>query len=494
MSKVLIISLLLGYFMVLVLISYFTSRKADNNTFYTGNKNNNWLLVAFGMIGASLSGVTFLSIPGIVEGSKFSYIQIALGYLIGYFVIAFVLLPLYYRLNLTSIYSYLEQRFGVKTYKMGAAFFILSRLIGSALRLYLVANILQTFVFDAWNIPFFATVSFSILLIWIYTHRGGMKTIIWTDTLQTLFMLIAVGMSIYLISDELNFTIAESWNKMTTYNLNTVFQTTDANSAGYWWKGILGGAFITLGMTGVDQDMMQKNLSCKNIGEAKKNMISFSIVLFFVNVVFVFLGGLLFLYAYHNPEIMERWAGHNCENDLLYATISIEGGLGAAVGIFFLLGLIAAAYSSADSALTALTTSLSIDFLNSDKKDPEQQVKIRKRSHIIMSLALLIAILIFKAMKSDSVIWELFKAANYTYGPLLGLFLFGIISKRNVKDILTIPISILVPIGVFFFNKMSPIWFNGYEFGSELLGVNALLVFICLWIFSTKNMTKSELI
>ena len=493
MSKGLILSLLLGYFLVLILISYLTGKKSDNSTFFTGNRNNKWYVVAFGMIGASLSGVTFISIPGVIEGNQFTYLQMAVGYIIGYFLIAFVLLPLYYRLNVTSIYSYLEQRYGTVTYKIGAAFFILSRIIGASLRLYLVANVLQTFVFDDLGYPFWLTVTLSILLIWVYTHRGGIKTIIWTDTLQTLFMLISVGVSVYLISDDLNIAFSNLYYEISGFGYGEVWQTDNPLAGNYWWKGILGGMFITLGMTGVDQDMMQKNLTCANQKEAKKNMISFSIVLFFVNVLFVVLGGLLFLYVDNHSEMCAAWGEHGYQNDLLFATISLEGGLGLTVGVFFLLGLVAAAYSSADSALTSLTTSLSVDFFDVEKKEKAEQEKIRKRSHIIMSLALLATILIFKSMVSESVIWELFKAAGFTYGPLLGLFMFGIISKRKVNDVTASAICIAVAVSVWCFWKfILPMEFmGGYQFGSELLGVNALLVFIFLWISSSKQEVQS---
>ncbi|MEX1003379.1 MAG: sodium:solute symporter [Crocinitomicaceae bacterium] len=492
MQKEHILLLLLGYFLVLLLISYFTGRKADNDTFFTGNRNNKWYVVAFGMIGASLSGVTFISIPGIIQGSGFTYLQMALGYIIGYAIISFVLLPLYYRMNLTSIYSYLGSRFGQKTYKMGAGFFIVSRLIGAALRLYLVANVLQTFVFDQIGVPFEATVALSILLIWVYTFKGGIKTIIWTDTLQTLFMLISVGLSIYFISDDLNMAIGEIYPAIDAAGMADMWQTKDPLASDYWWKGVLGGMFITLGMTGVDQDMMQKNLTCKNQTEAQKNMLSFSVVLFFVNVLFVTLGGLLFLYIDARPEIMEQWltisGTEKGDGDLLFAVVALKSNLGFAVGIFFLLGLIAAAYSSADSALTALTTSFSVDFLGvSSQLDKKKRERQRKWAHIIMSVALLITILIFKSMKNESVVWELFKAANYTYGPLLGLFMFGVISKRYVNDRITIAVSILVPILMYFVNDFSDFLFGGYAFGSELLGINAVLVFFTLWIFSTSD-------
>lgn len=496
MSKELILTVLVLYFMVLLGISYLTSRKADNETFFTGNRNNKWYLVAFGMIGASMSGVTFISLPGTIENSHFTYLQMALGYIIGYVIIAFVLLPLYYRLNLTSIYSYLKYRFGPLTYKMGAGFFIVSRLIGASLRMYLVVIVLQRFVFDEMSIPFGVTVTISILLIWVYTFRGGIKTIIWTDTLQTLFMLVALGLSIFFISDSLTLSLDSVYSSIREAGMTEIFQTSDPQAGNYWVKGILGGMFITLGMTGVDQDMMQKNLTCRNLGEAKTNMLSFSVVLLFVNVLFVVLGGLLFLYLDANPEINDIWRGLDetgkADGDLLFATIALKGTLGISVGIFFLLGLIAAAYSSADSALTALTTSLAIDFMNIEQYDKPAQERRRRWAHIFTSIALLLTILIFKEVKSDKVIWELFSAANYTYGPLLGLFLFGILSKRLVQDVFTLFICFIVPALLFVVNKYSVELFDGYRFGSEMLGINALLVIGLLWIFSTESVRFKE--
>lgn len=497
MAKELILILLPAYFIVLLLISYLTSRKADNETFYTGNRNNPWYIVAFGMIGASLSGVTFISIPGTIGGSGFTYLQIATGYILGYAIIAFVLLPLYYRLNLTSIYSFLEQRFGVITYKMGAGFFIISRLIGAALRMYLVAIVLQTFVFNDLGIGFELTVTISILLIWVYTFKGGIKTIIWTDTLQTLFMLISLALSVYLISSEIGLGLGEIYSAIDDAGMGTVWQTDDPNAKNYWLKGILGGMFITLGMTGVDQDMMQKNLTCRNQKEAQKNMLSFSVVLFFVNVVFVALGGLLFLYISSNPEVYELWLSYSSteagDGDKLFAVVALSGKLGIAIGVFFMLGLIAAAYSSADSALTSLTTSLSVDFFGVNKmKDKTKSERIRKWSHVIMSIMLLITIIIFKAVKSDSVVWELFNAANFTYGPLLGLFMFGVLSKRLVSDSIPIQIGIMVPVLMWFVNDNMAQWTGGYAFGSELLGINAALVYIFLWIFSKRPVIKTN--
>lgn len=483
MSKEIILIILLGYFLVLLAISFLTGRKADDDSFYTGNKSSKWYIVAFGMIGASLSGVTFISIPGTIAASGFTYLQIALGYLLGYAIIAFVLLPLYYRLNLTSIYGFLGQRFGPITHVMGAIFFLLSRIIGAALRMYLVANVLQEFVFDEYGIPFELTVTISIALIWVYTFKAGIKTIIWTDTLQTLFMLISVGLSVYLISDYLHLGLGEIYSGISDAGMGDVWQVENPKAGNYWIKGLLGGMFITLGMTGVDQDMMQKNLTCKSLTEAKWNMLSFSFVLFFVNVVFVSLGGLLFLYLDNNPEIMAEWTRLGSETDELFPVIALSGNLGSAIGVFFVIGLVAAAYSSADSALTSLTTSFNLDILKLDKRNWNKR-KVRLYVHIGMSLLLLLTIIIFSKMKEEAVIWELFKAANFTYGPLLGLFLFGIFSKRSVLDIIPLLVCLVVVIAMFLLNKYSSELFYGYQFGSELLGINAGLIMLILWMFS----------
>jgi len=487
MTNTLLISILIGYFAVLLLISYFTGRKADNESFYTGDRKSKWYVVAFGMIGATLSGVTFISIPGTIEGGQFSYLQMSLGYIVGYAIIAFVLLPMYYRMNLTSIYEYLEGRFGKYTYKMGATFFLVSRLIGASLRMYLVADVLHEFIFAQMGIEFWMTVTLSILLIWVYTFKGGIKTIVWTDTLQTLFMLIAVGLSVYYISSELNLGLSDIYQSISDHGMGEMWQTDDVNAKSYWLKGLIGGMFLTLGMTGVDQDMMQKNLSVSSLKKSQKNMMVFSVVLFFVNVVFVALGGLLFVYLHDNPEMMDIWASHGSKGDRLFPSIALEGGLQLSVGIFFFLGLIAAAYSSADSALTSLTTSVSIDFFNSKSKPEAEQLKIRKYSHIGMSVLLLVVILIFNSMENDGVVWKLFSAANYTYGPLLGLFMFGVLTKKRIKDVYAFVISIGVAIALYLFITFMLTDLTDYEFGSELLGINAGLVYLMLWLFSSKT-------
>jgi Na+/proline symporter len=484
MTSTLLLSLLVGYFIVLLSISYLTSRNANNDSFYTGNHNSKWYVVAFGMIGATLSGVTFISIPGTIEGNGFTYLQISLGYIVGYAIVAFVLLPMYYHLRLISIYEYLKDRFGIGTYKLGSGFFLVSRLIGASLRLYLVADVLQEFIFNQYDIPFWFTVTLSILLIWVYTFKGGIKTIVWTDTLQTFFMLSAVGLSVYFIAGELHLDIADIYKSISAHEMGDMWQTTDVNAKNYWIKGLLGGMFLTLGMMGVDQDMIQKNLSIKTLKDSQKNMMVFSVVLFFVNVVFVALGGLLFVYLHENSELMSVWAEHGSKGDRLFPTIALEGGLPLSVGVLFFLGLVAAAYSSADSALTSLTTAFSVDFLNAKDKTEKEQTKLRKISHVLMSVLLLLFILIINSIENDGIVWKLFAAANYTYGPLLGLFMFGVLTKRRVKDYFSVLISILVPIALYLFAEHFLPQLSTYKFGSELLGINASIVFVLLWLFS----------
>jgi len=472
-----IILLIVAYFSVLIFISYITGKSANNETFFKANNSSPWYLVAFGMIGASLSGVTFISVPGCVEGQSMAYMQMVLGYVIGYAIIGLVLLPLYYRLNLTSIYTYLEDRFGRYSYKTGASFFLLSRTVGAAFRLFLVANVLQLLLFDAYGIPFWVTVSITILLIWLYTFKGGIKTIVWTDTLQTLFMLIAVGVCIYTISDEMD--ISNIFTYVADSDLSKTFFFEDVNAGNYFWKQFLAGAFIAVVMTGLDQDMMQKNLTCRNLKDAQKNMFWFTIVLVIVNFFFLALGVLLTDYAQRN--------GIDAHKDQLFPIIATKGTLGLATAMFFLLGLIAAAYSSADSALTSLTTSFSIDILEIDKKkDKKEQEKIRKRIHILFSFVLIATILIFKyAFTDSSVISDIFKAAGYTYGPLLGLYAFGLFTKLNVKDKAVPYICLAAPILTYvisFYSKEK----LGFDFGFFVLVLNGALTFLGLLLFKRK--------
>ena len=472
-----IILLIVAYFSVLILISYLTGKSADNRTFFKANNSSPWYLVAFGMIGASLSGVTFISVPGWVEGQNMSYFQMVLGYVVGYAVIGLVLLPLYYKLNLTSIYTYLDDRFGKYSYKTGASFFLLSRTIGAAFRLFLVANVLQIILFDAYGIPFWITVSITILLIWLYTFKGGIKTIVWTDTLQTLFMLIAVGVCIYTISDEME--ISNIFSYVADNELSKTFFFDDVNAGNYFWKRFLAGAFVAIVMTGLDQDMMQKNLTCRNLKDAQKNMFWFTIVLVIVNFFFLALGVLLTDYAQQN--------GIDAHKDQLFPIIATKGNLGLATAIFFLLGLIAAAYSSADSALTSLTTSFSIDILEIDKKkDKNEQEKTRKKIHILFSFILIATILVFKYFIADeSVIAKIFTFANYTYGPLLGLYAFGLFTKLKVKDKMVPFICLASPFLTFSVNYLA-LECIGFDFGFSLLILNGLLTFIGLYIFKRK--------
>lgn len=478
MNPLLVVSFICAYFLVLVLISYLTSKGANNNTFFIGSKQSPWYLVAFGMIGASLSGVTFISIPGWVGVSGFSYMQVVFGYFFGYLVIALILMPLYYKMQLTSIYTYLETRFGIYAYKTGASFFLLSRVIGASFRLFLVASVLQLLVFNAWHVPFFITVTITISLIWLYTYKGGIKTIVWTDTFQTLFMLLAVGFSIYSISTALNLSFMEMIVEVKNSSYSQIFFFDDINDNKHFIKQFLSGIFIAIVMTGLDQDMMQKNLSCKNIGDAQKNMFSFSAILIFVNLIFLVLGALLFIYAKQtNLEIPTT-------TDHLFPIIATQH-LSVFAGIFFILGLIAAAYSSADSALTALTTSVCVDFLDIHNK--KNSTKIRKNVHIFVSIVLFAIILIFNALHNESVINSLFKAAGYTYGPLLGLYAFGILLTKQVKDKFVPLVCLLAPVVCFGLNYYSAQLFNGYKFGFEILIVNGLLTFIGLLLISERK-------
>ncbi|WP_188599148.1 sodium:solute symporter [Polaribacter pacificus] len=474
MQPIHIFLLILAYFSVLIFISYRTGKLATNQTFFKANNSSPWYLVAFGMIGASLSGVTFISVPGWIEDQNMSYMQMVLGYVVGYAVIGLVLLPLYYRLNLTSIYSYLEDRFGYYSYKTGASFFLLSRTVGAAFRLFLVANVLQLILFDAYGVPFWVTVSITILLIWLYTFKGGIKTIVWTDTLQTLFMLIAVGVCIYTISDSMQ--IDNVFNYVAESDLSKTFFFDDPKAGNYFWKQFLSGAFIAVVMTGLDQDMMQKNLTCRNLKDAQKNIFWFTIVLVIVNLFFLALGVLLTDFAQQN--------GIDAHKDELFPIIATQGSLGTATALFFILGLIAAAYSSADSALTSLTTSFSIDILEIDKKKSvADQEKTRKKIHILFSFILIATILIFKYFIADaSVIAKIFTFAGYTYGPLLGLYAFGLFTKLNVKDKAVPFICLIAPIFTYLISFYS-VEKLGFDFGFFVLVLNGALTFLGLYLF-----------
>ncbi len=476
------ILLLIGaYFLVLIVISYLTGRNDSNADFFRAGNKSPWFVVAFGMIGASLSGVTFISVPGWVEASEFSYMQVVLGYLVGYFVIAFVLLPIYYRLNVTSIYEYLQGRFGTVSYKVGAISFFVSRVLGASFRLFLVAIVLQQFVFDAWGVPFELTVVLSILLIWIYTFRGGIKTIVWTDTLQTLFMLLSVGLSIYFINEKLGWGFTEFLNSDELKEYSKVFFTDDYNQKNHFVKSFLGGMFITICMTGLDQDMMQKNLTCKSLGDAQKNMVTFSIILIVVNFVFLLLGALLFIYATRYGVALPLMDGEP-KSDLLFPEIALNSGLGSLVASTFILGLIAAAYSSADSALTSLTTSFCVDFLGIEKREASRQKSLRKKVHVGMSLLLILVVISFKYLLDRNVIDGLLTVATYTYGPLLGLFAFGIFTKYQIYDRMVWVVALSCVLVIIGLSYLPAEVLGGYQIGYELLPINGLITFLGLWL------------
>jgi SSS family transporter len=470
-----ILSVFVGYSLLLFVIAGITGRKSTNKTYFTGNRNSPWYIVAYGMIGASLSGVTFISIPGEVGASGFSYMVLVLGYLIGYAFIAQVLLPVYYNRNLTSIYTYLDQRFGKATYKTGAAFFLLSRSIGSSFRVFLVVNVLQVFVFDQWGIPFTVNVALFIGLILIYTFRGGIRTIVWTDTLQTTFMIAAVLVSASIIYSELGFSPGQMINEIRESRFSEMF-IMDINDKRFFLKQFLSGAFIAVVMTGLDQDMMQKNLTCRNLKDAKKNIYLMSWALIPVNFLFLSMGALLYLYA------AELGIPIPARTDDLFPTIALQYH-GAFAGIIFLIGLVAAAYSSADGSITALTTSFSIDILGierNNKISQEQSTNIRKMVHIGFALLMFLLVLLFRVINDESVINKLFTIAGYTYGPLLGLYSFGLFTRRDALDKWVPVVAVLSPIVSYIISTNSEQWLNGYKFGFELLIINGILTFLGL--------------
>jgi len=481
MKPIYILALIASYFFLLLLVAYFTGKNSSNETFFKANKKSSWYVVAFSMIGASLSGVTFISIPGWVQSSQFSYMQIVFGYMFGYLVIAYVLIPIYYNLKVTSIYEFLKHRFGNSAHKTGAIIFFISRVLGSAFRLFLVASVLQYFIFDAWNVPFEFTVVLSILLIWVYTFRGGIKTVIWTDALQTIFMLFALVATIYIILNRLDWSVSELFTSPEFKNYGKVFFFDDINNSKHFIKSFLGGMFIAIAMTGLDQDMMQRNLTCKNAKESQWNVISLGFVLILVNFVFLTLGALLYIYS-EKFGIAIPVVDGVVKTDLLFPELAINGGLGISIGIFFVLGLIAAAYSSADGALTALTTSYCIDFLDIENREKSTQESLRKKVHVGISVLMMLVIIIFRYVLEENVISSLLLVASYTYGPLLGLFAFGIFTKHSIKDKYVWIIAIVSVIISYLLNAYSVKLFNGYSFGYELLIVNGLLTYFGLYL------------
>jgi len=487
MSPSLIFVTFLLYTVFLFFITWLTSRKSTNRTFFIGNKASPWFVVAYGMIGASMSGVTFMSVPGWVGQTQFSYLMVVMGYLFGYFTIANVLLPLYYRLNLTSIYSYLEGRFGFWSYKTGAFYFILSRVIGASFRMFLVVNVLQVFVFDAWHIPFSITVLIFIILILAYTFKGGIKTIIWTDTVQTTFMLLAVIFSIWFITMHLGTTFTALIRDVFHSSYSKIIYS-DWHDKRFFLKQLLSGAFIAIVMTGLDQEMMQKNLSCRSLKDAQKNMFTFSFIMLFVNFMILFLGAILFIFAVKTGIKMPM------RSDDIFPMIAINY-LGPVAGLIFMIGLISAAYPSADGALTSLTTSFSIDFLGMNKNEKlaeKQKIRIRYMVHAGFAFLLFFVIILFRIINDRAVIEKLFTIAGYTYGPLLGLFAFGLFTNYKVKDSWVPVIAIISPMLCYFLSHYSEVWLSGYKFGFELLIVNGIFTFAGLMILRLPNIPENK--
>jgi Na+/proline symporter len=494
---------------VLYAIAYFTGKGANESSYFNGNKNSNWLVVAYGMIGTSLSGVTFMSVPGDVGITHFAYFQIVIGYLLGYLVVALVLMPLYYKLQLTSIYDYLLTRFGIVTYKTGASFFLLSRTLGATLRLFLVINVLQLFILDTWHIPFAVTAFAVIVLILLYTFQGGVKTIIWTDLLQTTFMLIALVVCVIFIKNSLQLNFSELFSALDIKGYTKVFET-NPNSKAFFLKQIIGGAFITIAMTGMDQEMMQKNISVKNIAGAQKNMLTFSLILLLVNLLFLLLGGILFLYAesHHisqfisidNKSVFQIWNSAsqtfvNGRTDDLFPTIATQY-LPPVIGVIFLIGLISALFPSADGAITALTSSFCIDILgiqrNAQLSDAGKK-RTRLFVHFSVAAIFLLLVIAFKIINQQAIIKTLLLVASFTYGPLLGLFSFGILTSRNLKDKWVPAICLIAPIccyGLFQLSEQKSIY-GDYQIGLELLLINGLLTFGGLWCISSKAISKA---
>jgi Na+/proline symporter len=491
MQAALLLFFVVAYFIILLVVAYFTSRQSNNESFFIGNRNSNWMLVAFGMIGTSLSGVTFVSVPGGVLKNGFAYFQLSIGYLIGYIVIAYILLPLYYKMNLTSIYNYLSSRMGVKSYKTGASFFILSRTLGATARLYLVVNILQTVILEDLGVPFWATTMIILGMILAYTFKGGVKTIVWTDTLQTLCMLAGLVICTIYILNHLQLSMGDAIVKMSEHGYNKLWFT-DPNSKLFFVKQILAGAFITITMTGMDQEMMQKNISVKNLGDSQKNMLTMAVIMLGVILLFLFLGGLLYLFAENNGAQMidglYAIGSTDVGKDKLFPAMALHY-MPYAFSIIFIIALISALFPSADGAITALTSSFCIDILGIQRNEnlsDEQRKKTRQIVHLSFAAIFLIAVLVFKVINEQSMIDVILKIATYTYGPLLGLFTFGILTKRKVMDSIVPIICVVAPIFSFLVDKFQKELFGNYEIGNELLIFNGLITFVFLFIFSKK--------
>ena len=487
MSHGLILSVVAIYFIALLIIAMYTSRGAGNEAFFIGKKNSHWLVVAYGMIGTSLSGITFMSVPGKVLTNHFFYLQIVIGYLIGYVVVALVLMPLYYRMNVTSIYTYLQNRFGKVAYKTGASFFILSRTFGASLRIYLVLYVLHKFLLDEMHINFFVTSFVILLMILLYTFQGGVKTIVWTDTLQTTFMILALLVTIFLIKDELGYTFSGLMQTLSNGGYTQLLNF-DFKSPAFFVKQILSGAFITIAMTGLDQEMMQKNISIRTLGKAQQNMFTFSGILLVVNLLFLILGGALYVFA------SQKGINLTQQSDDTFPIVALQY-LPPVAGIIFIIGLISALFPSADGAMTALTSSFCIDILNFPSRNDwgeEQKKRKRKSVHLTVAVIFFIIILIFEIINKKAVIDLVLEIAGYTYGPLLGLFSFGILTKRNPEPKFVPAICILAPALTYLLKVNSPEIFSGYQIGFEILPINGMITFAGLFLVSQRIQTEKS--
>ena len=477
MSPISVLVTIAAYFAVLYFISYLTGRTADNAGFFSGNRKSSWYVVAFATIGAAISGVTFVSVPGMVAVSGFSYLQMVLGFAVGQLIIAFILIPLYYKMNLVSIYEYLENRFGISSYKTGAWFFFISKMLGASVRLFVVCVVLQLLVFEPLQLPFILNVIFTVGIVWLYTFRGGVKSLIWTDSLKTFCLIVSVGLTIYYIGKNLGLTAGSIWSLIGDSDMSRTFFFDDVNDKRYFWKQFLAGVFTTIAITGLDQDMMQKTLSCRNFRDARKNMITGGILQIFINLLFLTLGVLLYVYAANKLIALPD------KGDDVFPFLAMQ--FSPLAGVLFIIGLISAAYAAAGSALTALTTSFTVDILESPKTKTESQVaSIRKKVHIGMAIIMAVAIFLINILNNESVIQTVYKVASYTYGPLLGMFVFGIFTKKAVKDRWVPLVAIASPILCFILDLHSQAWFNGYQFSHERLILNAFLTFfgLCLLI------------
>ena len=474
MTPVVVLITIFAYFIVLFSISYVVGHRADNQGFFVGNRKSPWYVVAFAMIGSMISGVTFISVPGMVAASGFSYLQMVLGFIVGQLLIAYVLVPLFYRMNLVSIYEYLENRFGLSSYRTGAWFFFISKMLGAAVRLFLVCVVLQMLVFEPLHLPFILNVIFTVGLVWLYTFRGGVKSLIWTDTLKTVCLIVSVILCIYYIAADMHLDLGGLWQTIRGSEMSQMFYFDDVNDKRYFFKQFLAGVFTMIAMNGLDQDMMQRNLSCKNSKDSQKNMITSGIAQFFVNALFLMLGVLLYVYAATEGIAVPQ------KSDELFPQIATQGYFPLVVGILFVVGLISSAYSAAGSALTALTTSFTVDILGVKGKSEEQVVHLRKRVHIGMAVVMGVVIFVFNLLNNTSVIDAVYTLASYTYGPILGLFAFGIFVKAPVKDRYIPLVAILSPVLCFILDRNSQAWFGGYSFSYELLIMNALFTFIGL--------------